>query len=185
MNHLGTVELETERLLLRRITKEDAKYAFENWMSDDEVTKYLRWENHKSVEESLEIISSWIEEYNSNQVYHWTIVLKEINEPIGMIGVIELDKKTEKVHIGYALGRAWWNNGIMTEAFQRIIKFLFEEVEVNRIESLHDPNNPGSGIVMKKSGLKYEGTLKQADWNNSGIVDAVCYGLISEDYFEE
>ena len=185
MKCLGTVELETDRLLLRKITKKDAKYAFENWMNDVEVTKYLRWTNHKVVEESEEIIDIWVKEYESKKTYRWAIVLKEINEPIGVIDVIDLHEKTEKVHIGYALGRAWWNNGIMSEAFSKIIKFLFEEVEVNRIESMHDPNNPGSGIVMKKCGLKYEGVLKQADWNNRGIVDASYYGLVAEDYFEE
>ena len=87
------------------------------------------------------------------------------------------------VHIGYCIGSKWWHQGITTEAFSAIIPFLFEEVGVNRIESQHDPNNPHSGNVMKKCGLKYEGTLRQADYNNQGIVDACIYSLLREEYF--
>jgi ribosomal-protein-alanine N-acetyltransferase len=87
------------------------------------------------------------------------------------------------VHIGYALGRPWWNRGIMSEAFSKIIAFFFEEVKVNRIESQHDPNNPASGRVMVKCGLQYEGTLRQADFSNQGIVDAAMYSLLAQEYF--
>ena len=65
------------------------------------------------------------------------------------------------------------HQGITSEAFKAIIPFFFNEVCVNRIESQHDPNNPNSGYVMKKCGLKYEGTLRESAWNNKGIVD-VC-----------
>lgn len=183
MKHLGTVRLETERLILRKATLDDVVPAYKNWVTDDEVTKFLRWKSHNNIDETKYIFSSWINGYN-NEVYNWIIELKEINEPIGTIGAIEIDNRIEMVHIGYALGRAWWGNGIMTEALTKLIEFFFEEVEVNRIESMFDPNNAGSGRVMKKSGMKHEGTLKQADWSNKGIVDASYYGLISEDYFE-
>ena len=66
----------------------------------------------------------------------------------------------------------------MTEALQAVMDFLFEEVGVNRIESRHDPRNPGSGKVMDKCGMQYEGLLRQSDWNNQGICDAVWYGLL-------
>jgi ribosomal-protein-alanine N-acetyltransferase len=87
------------------------------------------------------------------------------------------------VHIGYCIGSKWWGQGITTEAFAGIIPFLFEEVGVNRIESQHDPNNPGSGKVMVKCGLKYEGTLRQADFSNKGIVDASMYSILSSEYY--
>ncbi|MBK5263169.1 MAG: GNAT family N-acetyltransferase [Peptostreptococcaceae bacterium] len=76
----------------------------------------------------------------------------------------------------------WWNQGITSEAFGRIIPFLFDEVKVNRIESQHNPNNPNSGKVMVKCGLKYEGILRQADFSNRGIVDAAIYSLLSNEY---
>lgn len=65
-----------------------------------------------------------------------------------------------------------------------MIRFFFEEVGAQRIESQHDPENPGSGRVMQKCGLQYEGTLRKADWSNRGIVDACMYALLAEDYFK-
>lgn len=88
-------------------------------------------------------------------------MLKENEDgPIGTISVVGQNDRLKMVHIGYALGRPWWNRGIMSEAFSKIIAFFFEEVKVNRIESQHDPNNPASGRVMVKCGLQYEGTLR-------------------------
>ena len=89
------------------------------------------------------------------------------------------------VEIGYCIGRRWWGKGIVTEAFRRIIPFFFEQVGVNRICAQHDPNNPGSGKVMVKSGLHYEGTLRQADYNNRGVADAAVYGILAEEYRPE
>jgi len=86
------------------------------------------------------------------------------------------------VHIGYCIGEKWWHQGIVSEAFSAIIPFLFEKVGANRIESQHDPNNPHSGKVMEKCGLKYEGTLRQADFSNQGIVDAAIYSILHEEY---
>lgn len=95
-----------------------------------------------------------------------------------------MDEVTEKVQIGYCIGSRWWNQGITSEAFARIISFFFEQVKVNRIEAQHDPNNPSSGKVMKKCGLIYEGTLRKADWNNKGIVDSCVYGMLKENYMK-
>ena len=183
MNHRGTVKLETERLMLRAFRMGDAEAAFHNWMSDEKVTEFLRWPTHKDISVSERIVKNWVEEYEKdNSFYQWAIVLKELGEPIGTISVVEKDEQVDMVHIGYCIGSKWWGNGYMSEAFARIISFLFDEVGAQRIESQHDPNNPASGKVMEKCGLKYEGTLRKADWSNKGIVDAAMYGLLKEEY---
>ena len=185
MKHIGTQELETERLILRKFEISDAENMFKNWSSDSEVTKFLTWETHKSIDDSKEIISFWIHEYDKPDFYQWAIVLKDIKEPIGSISVVGKNEKLGIVHIGYCIGSKWWNQGLTTEAFQAIIPFFFKEVGVNRIESQHDPNNPNSGRVMKKCGLRYEGTLRQADWSNKGIVDACMYSLLKSEWGNE
>lgn len=85
-------------------------------------------------------------------------------------------------HIGYCIGKQWWHKGITSEALRSVIKYLFEEVEIRRIESRHDPRNPNSGAVMQKCGMKYEGTLRQADWNNQGVCDACYYAILLTEY---
>ena len=68
----------------------------------------------------------------------------------------------------------------MSEALKAVMDFLFDEVGFNRLESRHDPNNPNSGKVMVKCGMKYECTMQRSDWNNQGICDASWYALLKE-----
>ena len=63
-----------------------------------------------------------------------------------------------------------------------VMDFLFGEVGVNRISARHDPNNPHSGGVMRKCGMKYEGTTRSSDRNNQGICDAAHYGILREEW---
>ena len=73
MNHLGTIELATERLTLRRFEIEDAENMYYNWASDPEVTKYLTWPAHSSVEVSEAVLRDWVSQYDSKEFYQWAI----------------------------------------------------------------------------------------------------------------
>ena len=86
------------------------------------------------------------------------------------------------VHIGYCIGKRWWRQGYSSEALIRLIQFFFDDVGINRIEARHDPNNPNSGLVMKKAGMRFEGTKRQADINNQGICDSAEYAILADDY---
>ena len=182
MEHKGTVTLETERLILRRFTADDAEAAFKNWTSSDAVTKFLRWETHCDISMTHGYINYLLEKYNKIENYDWAIVLKELGEPIGSMDAVELNERAQSVEIGYCIGEKWWRRGYTSEALSAVIKFFFEEVGVNRVYSEHDPQNPNSGKVMLKCGMKYEGTLRQADFNNSGICDTCIYGILAEEY---
>ena len=181
LTHRGTQTIETQRLILRRAELTDAEAMFRNWASDPEVTKYLTWPPHTSLEVSRRILENWVEANGQIDRYHWMIVLKEIGRPIGSISVVNMDERVEKAEIGYCMGRKWWHMGIMTEALRAVMDFLFYDVGVNRIEARHDPRNPHSGGVMRKCGMKYEGTARQADRNNQGICDAAIYALLRSD----
>ena len=81
----------------------------------------------------------------------------------------------------YCIGKPWWHNGITSEALKVVMDFLFDVVDVNRIECRHDPRNPNSGKVMKKCGMKFEGTLRSSDRNNQGLCDACYYALLKSE----
>lgn len=182
MKHCGTQTLETDRLLLRRFEIGDADAMFQNWASDPEVTKYLTWPAHSGVHVSRAVLEDWVSSYSQENYYQWAIVLKENgNEPIGSISAVNLNDDISMVHIGYCLGRAWWRQGIMSEALKTVMDFFFDQVEANRIESRHDPRNPHSGMVMRKCGMKYEGTMRCSDRNNQGICDACWYALLKSE----
>jgi len=182
VKHLGTKRIETERLILRKFKIEDAEDMFKNWASDNEVTKYLTWPTHSSVEVSKRVISMWEKDNDSLSHYLWCIELKESGEAIGSIGVVNLHEDIDAVEVGYCIGRKFWGQGITSEAFGALIHFFFKEMQVNRVGSRHDLNNPSSGKVMEKCGLIKEGVKRQGDKNNSGICDAVFYGLVRDDW---
>ncbi len=182
MEHKGTFTLETERLVLRRFTNDDADAMFRNWADDPEVTKYLTWPTHSDVSVSKFVIDSWVKEYEKLNYYSWAIALKEINEPIGSISVVKMDENINKVEVGYCIGRKWWRQGYTSEALAELIRFFFKEVGVNRIEAMHDVQNPNSGKVMQKCGMKYEGTMCQGGENNQGLCDVAIYAILADDY---
>jgi ribosomal-protein-alanine N-acetyltransferase len=184
MKHLGTKELETKRLVLRRFIMDDAESMFTHWANNDEVTKYLVWPSHADIHVTKNVLEQWVRAYEKTDFYQWAIVLKEINEPIGSISVVEQRDEIKMVHIGYCIGKKWWNKGITSEALKALVKFFFEDVGVNRIESKHDSRNRNSGKVMAKCGMRYEGLSRQAGLNNQGIVDIRHYGILAGDYFK-
>ena len=156
MEHRGTQLIETPRLILRMAQMTDAEPMYRNWASDPEVTKFLTWPTYHSIDSAYTILDLWIKEYEKPDFYQWMIELKEIGEPIGSISVVHLRDDIAAAEIGYCIGYDFWNKGIVTEAFNEVIRFLFEEVKINRIAACHDSKNPASGKVMKKCGFVYE-----------------------------
>lgn len=182
MIHKGTADLETDRLLLRKFLPGDAQGIYHNWASDPEVTKYLMWPTHESAAVSERVLKDWLQAYEEDEYYQWAIVLKENgSEPIGTIGVARQEETIQMAHIGYCIGRKYWKKGITTEALKLVMNYLFDQVGFRRIEARYDPRNENSGMVMKKCGMKYEGTHRMADWNNQGICDASYYSLLASE----
>ena len=177
--HKGTQALQTPRLTLRPFVADDAKAMFTNWAGDPEVTNFLTWPTHNSLEVSQWVCNDWVSHYTEPDYYQWAIVYN--GQPIGSIAIVEHDDRIGKAQIGYCIGRNWWHMGIVSEALKAVMYFLFDEVGFDRIEARHDVRNPHSGNVMKKCGMKYEGTLRQSDWNNQGVCDACWYALLKSE----
>ena len=180
LQHKGTQTIETSRLILRKAQVEDAEAMFRNWANDPEVTKFLTWPTHGNVEITKKLLASWVESYQKEDYYQWMIVLKEIEEPIGSI-MANTVGRAQSAHIGYCIGKKWWHQGIMSETLKAVMKYLIDEVGYHRVEAMHDPNNPNTGEVIRKCGMRYEGTLRQADRNNQGICDACYYGFLASE----
>jgi len=182
LTHKGTQTMETPRLILRRAVLEDAEPMFRNWASDPDVTKFLTWPPHESVAVTRNVLAGWLAEYEKNEYYQWMIVLKTLGEPIGSIAVVRRNDDVAEAEIGYCMGSRWWHRGIMTEALSAVTEYLFAEVGMNRVAARHDPRNPHSGGVMRKSGMRYEGTHRACDRNNQGICDAAQYAILRCDW---
>ena len=185
MNHTGTVLLDTARLSLRPFILEDAPNMYKNWASDPRVTRYLTWTPHASVEETKQIVGFWVEQYGGDLFYQWVIVLKEINEVIGNISVVQQDEDLETAVIGYCMGQKWWGQGIMTEAYTAVLAHLFRQVGFNRVAATHHVANPASGRVMVKCGMTYEGLRRDGAKDNQGkFCDVECYAILKKDWMQ-
>lgn len=182
MNHQGTRKIETGRLVLRQFSIDDADAMYLNWAGDPEVTRFLSWPTHESVKASRAVIEEWQNNAILLDDYNWCITCRETGEPIGSLGVVRIDEAAEAVHVGYCIGRKYWNQGLTTEALSAVIGFFFEEVGVNRVEALHAVENPASGRVMQKCGMTKEGVLREYNVNNHGLCDAVIYSILRREW---
>jgi len=184
LNHTGSVTLETERLILRKTQLSDAEQMFNNWASDLEVTKYLLWQTHESIEETKRVLSIWDEKNDDLTYYHWGIVLKENNEIIGTCGNFGIHEHHYSTELGYCMSRKYWGQGYMSEAVNAMIKHFFEVVGLNRISARYHPDNIGSGKVMQKCKMIYEGIHRKEHYNNKfcEYYDLIIYAILKDDY---
>ncbi len=178
LNHKGTKEIHTTRLLLRKYRLSDAKDMFENYASDERVTKYMPWKAYDKVSDVSLFLESAIRDYKKISTYHWAIEYG--GKMIGSISATVNDMRNN-CEVGYCIGYDFWNKGITSEALAAVIMFLFDEVGMHRIMAKHDIENPASGEVMKKCGMTYEGRFKEYYFRHDGTYsDALVYGIVNE-----
>ncbi|MBQ8142239.1 MAG: GNAT family N-acetyltransferase [Bacilli bacterium] len=169
--------IETDRLLLRKLKKEDAEPMFKNWASDEEVTKYMTWISHENIEVTKKIIGLWSEEENDPRTIRFMITLKDSGEPIGAIDVVKyIDGNPE---IGYCLSRKYWNQGLMTEVCKAFTKYLFakgfQKIYITAIDE-----NIGSNRVVEKCGFVFthkERLEHQSSFKHNPVT-IHCYELV-------
>ena len=144
--------LETDRLLLRPFSVDDAEAMYNGWASDPEVTKYLTWNTHQSVDDTRAVLQKWVAEYRKPERLNFAIVLKSENRLIGGIDVVGYRGGVNGTPvIGYNLSRAYWGQGYMTEACRAVLNYLFaqgyKEVSIDAFAE-----NIGSNRVIQKCG---------------------------------
>jgi ribosomal-protein-alanine N-acetyltransferase len=149
---------ETNRLLLRLPRRDDAPAMFANYAQDTEVTRYLTWRPHKSIEETYAILDLIQKLWRDGDAFSYAITLKENDSIIGMIAV---HADGFKPSLGYVLVRPYWGQGYMTEAVRAVADWLLRQPDIYRVFATCDVDNPASARVMEKAGMKYEGLLRR------------------------
>ena len=181
LTHKGTLILKTPRLILRRFKTDDAQMMYDNWATDEKVTRFLAWEVHESVEKTKEILTQWVDEYDSLEYYHWAIEYE--NMPVGGINLHAISNKSWRGDLGYNIGSKWWNLGLMTEAARAVVDFAFGEIGMNKVCAWHDTENIGSGRVMQKIGMIREGHFfKHSRRKDGSWGDSDCYSILRENW---
>ncbi len=145
-------KLQTKRLNLRKIREDDAAQIFNGWANDKEVTKYLTWHPHESVESVKQLVCFWLDDYKKENCYRYGIELLGTDDLIGMIDVVGYDDGVPE--IGFVLARAHWNKGYMSEALKSVTTYLFAE-GFAEIYIQADARNIGRNRVIEKCGFKF------------------------------
>jgi [ribosomal protein S5]-alanine N-acetyltransferase len=173
--------LETDRLVLRKITKDDASNMF-SYLSDSEVMKYYGLEPFKTINEALDEIS-WYQSLEKNHTgLRWGITLKENGIIIGSCGFHNFVSQHFRTEIGFELSRDYWGKGIAGEALKAIIAYGFQHFGFQRIEALIEPPNLLSQRLVEKQGFMKEGLLRKYEYTRGKFDDLYMYSLLKEDF---
>jgi len=175
--------IETERLLLRKITLNDASDMFE-YASNPEVSEYTMWSTHVSIEDTKYFLKSLTKMYKKRELVDWGIVHKAEKKFIGTCGFVEWSMTHSRAEIGYALSGRYWGEGYMSEAVNAIIEFGFREMLLNRIAARCEVNNIASARVMEKVGMQLEGILRQQLFVKGRYWDLKIYSILREEFFD-
>ncbi len=147
---MNTPALETERLILRKFTPEDLEALF-LLLKDKEVNRFLPWDPLKDLAETKKFYEErYAAKYEQPQAYAYAICLKSDDVPIGYLNVGMEDSHD----FGYGLRKEFWHRGIVTEAGNAVVEQVKKD-GLPFITATHDRNNPRSGRVMQKLGMKY------------------------------
>ena len=171
-------ELQTDRLILRRIKWQDAQ-DMNNYTTDSEVSKYVLWDKHESMSDTLDAIRSMRRQYRLGRPASYAIIHKETARMIGTIGFMWIDVTNRSGEIGYSLSREYWNQGYATEALRKLIDFSFKTLKLHRVEAQYDIRNQASGRVMQKAGMNLEGTLHDRLINKGEYCTVSIYAIIN------
>ena len=169
--------METDRLVLRPLTVQDAPEMYARWTHDPQVAKYCRWFPHPDVAATQALLKRFCTEAENGFDYRWGMELKADHALIGMIDAVNLSDDGKTATIGYVLSRDYWNRGYAAEALRAVIDKLFTD-GVQVVQAEHDVNNPASGRVMEKCGMLFTHFSKSpAKFDSDTLCDVKWYEI--------
>ncbi|AKM19492.1 MULTISPECIES: GNAT family N-acetyltransferase [Geobacillus] len=175
--------LTTERLILRKLTLDDA-YDLFDYASNPENCKYLPWRPHHTIEDSIQFLEFVIKSYKEGSLAPWGIVSKADNKMIGTIDIVKWLPNHHKAEIGFVLSYKYWGKGLAVEAANKIIEFGFDKMELNRIEAFAMIENVQSLRVLQKLGMQFEGVMREHWYIKGKFRDMAIYSILKRDYFK-
>ncbi len=174
--------IETDRLFIRKLTMEDAEDMFD-YASNDEVTKYVSWDTHRTIKDTKNFLSYVMDQYCQAKVAPLGVELKETGKLIGTVDFVWWKPDHRTAEIGYVISHRYWGKGICTEAAKALIDFGFNQMNLVRIQARCFVENIASAKVMEKCGMKYEGTLRKDLFSKGKHWDIKMYSILRDEYF--
>lgn len=179
-------KVKTERLLLRRITGNDASDIFE-YSSIECVSRYLLWYAHPSLDYTEAYVKKITEDYKAGRYYDWGIQIntgEHKGKMIGTCGFTSFDIHNNSAEVGYVLNPSFWGLGYASEALEAVIKFGFEKLLLHRIEARFIIGNDKSLAVMQKCSMTFEGIRRSSMIVKGAYTDIGVCSILSNEYYK-
>ena len=149
---------ETPRLLLRPPMRSDAQTIFSQYAQDAEVTKYLTWQPHRSLDDTADFYVGRLAAWEDESEFSWTINRKADQQLLGMIG---MHLRGSMADIGYVIARSHWRQGVTAEAARVVVEWALAQPHIYRVRAFCDVENTASARVLEKIGMQREGLLRR------------------------
>jgi [ribosomal protein S5]-alanine N-acetyltransferase len=169
--------LETERLILRPISMDDADATYA-YAIDPVSSEFMPWEVHRSMADTIAYLETIPKDYAARERISFAMVLKSTGEFIGSCGFHHILLKHHSIRIGYLLIPSQWGKGYMTEAVREMIRFAFDEMGMHRVEATCDYDNIRSARVMERCGMTLEGVFRDHEVRQGKFVSTKSYAII-------
>jgi len=173
--------LETERLVLRAATLEDAT-ALQRIRSNPDVMEYMDTFYHDSLEVSKEFISYNLEGYADKKVIYWMLIEKASGSIIGDFSFWKIDSKHHRAEIGYTLDPDYWGKGYMKEAMLQLFSFGFKDLNLHGFDANTNPLNEKSKRILLKIGFQKEAYFRESFFYKGEYLDSEIYCLLEKDF---
>ena len=156
----GTIELTTERLLLRRYRLDDARILYEEFGCDPQMYAYSGWNPYASYDMAVNTVQDFIGRYKNPHFYGWAIEFQ--GQLIGTIGAYDYDPEKNQIETGFSIGRNSWGNGFASESLSCVLRYLTGQEGIETVTAWCAAENTGSMKAMQKAGMKQTALEKDA-----------------------
>lgn len=173
--------IETPRLLLRRVDEADASQIME-LRGNPETMRYIPRPLVKTTEDALEHVAMIDAKIETNEGINWGITLKDDPKLIGIIGHYRIQPQNYRAEIGYMLLPEYHGKGIATEAIKAAVVYGFDVMNLHSIEAVIDPGNIASEIVLQKNGFVKEAHILENEYYEGVFWDTVIYSLLKRNF---
>lgn len=173
--------LESDRLILRKLTLDDTDALFAIW-SDDCVTSHMNISSLQDPEEAQALIQMMNDLADQGKAIRWGLESKQSGKLIGTCGINEWSEDNARASIGYELAVDSWRHGYMTEVLQALLSHGFYQGNLNRMEALVEPDNLASIKLLEKAGFQREGLLRGYEFSKGRYIDLNMFSLLRTEY---
>ncbi|MCB6994475.1 GNAT family N-acetyltransferase [bacterium 210820-DFI.6.37] len=175
--------METKNLVIRETVFEDCEY-FARWETDPEITQFLSYDEERSYKD---VVEEWVIDKTDPTKLQFTIVRKDIRQPIGRVYISRIDRHCDSLDITklYIAGEENRQNGFGKEMLKELLEYCFVFLHMERVTLDYYTGNKAAAALYEKLGFQKEGVARNAAKKNGRYYDLHLLSLLRTEFFEK